>query len=243
MVDELTRPFTKSFSKVAIVLAVAFPSSETQREVPAQWVIWNIGQGSWITRIENRHCFHFDAGGEGRFPAQVVRACRGFRNVIAISHSDWDHVSFIGQLHTEFPNLCRQGPFDRRPSKTLMRIPECKTIDWWSWHPTEKTKRSNDGSLVFYFRKLLYPGDSPKKFEKFWMDQIPGPVSFLVLAHHGSKSGTSPKLLANLHLKLAIASARKQKYGHPHERVKVDLKKANVPLLSTESWGSLHLMD
>ncbi len=230
-------------SVLALILFVTLRGSETEKEIPAQWIVWNIGQGSWLTRIEDGHCYHFDAGGEGKFPYQVVRLCRNFKNSIAISHSDWDHLSFVSRLRGELPNLCRQGPFDRKVSKPVALIPDCHESPWWMWRPQEKLKKTNDASSVYFYKKLLYPGDSPKKFEKFWWHEVPGSVSFLVLAHHGSKTGTSKRLLENLPIKLAIVSARKKKYGHPHSTVTSNLRKIGIPLISTESWGSIHILD
>jgi competence protein ComEC len=244
MVRKFVRTAQKSFKFIVLFCFLTLHGSETEIAVPPQWVIWNIGQGSWLTRVENRHCYHFDAGGEGRFPYQVVRLCKNFQNSIAVSHSDWDHISFIRRLSAEFPNLCRRGPYDKALKVFLAKIPECKNVTWWEWHPVEKLRKTNDASSVYYFRKLLYPGDSPKKFEKSWTSQLPAEPRFLVLSHHGSRTGTSQRLLKNLSsLKLAIASARKQKYGHPHAKVIENLKDAAVPLLTTESWGSVHLLD
>lgn len=244
MVCKFIRTAAKSFKVLSLFCFMTFQSSETEVFIPPQWVIWNIGQGSWLTRVENRHCYHFDAGGEGHFPYQVVRLCRNFKNSIAISHSDWDHISFVRRLMAEFPKLCRRGPYDRSPSKTLIKIPDCQETPWWEWHPPEKLKKTNDASSVYYFRNLLYPGDSPKKFEKQWLEEIPQKARFLVLAHHGSRTGTSQILLRNLpNLKVAIVSARKKKYGHPHPEVVEELRQNRIPLLTTESWGSIHILD
>jgi competence protein ComEC len=244
MVCKLIRTAQKSFKFVMLFCLLSLRSNETEVVVPAQWVIWNIGQGSWLTRIEKRQCHHFDAGGEGRFPFQVVRLCRNFQNTIAISHSDWDHISFVRQLAAQFPNLCRQGPYDRTPSKFLAKIPECKSVPWWEWHPRKKLKKSNDASSVYYFRNLLYPGDSPKRFEKSWFSELPAQPDVLVLSHHGSRTGTSMRLLKDLpKLRVAIASARKNKYGHPHALVVERLRRLKIPLLTTQNWGSIHIMD
>jgi beta-lactamase superfamily II metal-dependent hydrolase len=42
-------------------------------------------------------------------------------------------------------------------------------------------------------------------------------------------------------LKIAISSARKAKYGHPHIETIWLLKKRGVPLLRTEDWGTIAL--
>lgn len=65
-------------------------------------------------------------------------------------------------------------------------------------------------------------------------------VRVLALGHHGSRTSTSKDLLKELpNLKLAIASARKRRYGHPHRETVEALGKFKVPILSTEDWGNI----
>jgi len=226
-----------------LLLTVVFSAigHPVDRELPAQWVIWNVGQGSWLTRIEKNNCYHFDAGGDRRFLMEPIDLCRNKSNQLIISHTDRDHISYAKKMLRYLPDLCRFGP----SAPSLRTIPNCKVAaKWWSWLSQSHSKNKNDRSGVFAFRDLLYPGDSPKKFEKFWLQDLPSRPRILVLAHHGSRTGTSENLLAQLDtVQMAIASARKNKYGHPHAEVQMKLKKANIPLLSTESWGNIHLLD
>lgn len=111
--------------------------------------------------------------------------------------------------------------------------------------PRQKDQ-ANTKSRVFLLRKqdrsLLLPGDSTSKQEMFWSRRLSrNSVRYLALGHHGSQTSTSMSLLQALpHLRQAIASARRAKYGHPHRRVSLRLKRAGVALLRTEDWGSIH---
>ncbi len=101
---------------------------------------------------------------------------------------------------------------------------------------------SNDHSTVVNWRSLLLPGDSSKKMEKIWIRQMQGlrEVKVLALGHHGSRTSTSKELLKELpKLRMAIASARKRRYGHPHRDTMEVLEKFKVPVLSTENWGTI----
>lgn len=102
---------------------------------------------------------------------------------------------------------------------------------------------SNESSQVFWFKKVLIPGDSPQKQEKKWdRSKLLSNTHFLLLGHHGSRTSTSLDLLEHLgHLKLGIASARKYRYGHPHKETILRMKKFRHPLLSTEDWGNIWL--
>jgi competence protein ComEC len=41
-------------------------------------------------------------------------------------------------------------------------------------------------------------------------------------------------------LRVAVASARERRYGHPHQETELILRKFRVPLLRTEDWGNIH---
>jgi competence protein ComEC len=99
---------------------------------------------------------------------------------------------------------------------------------------------SNDLSRVFQWDNIIIPGDSTAQQEKKWGIHTNAEAQILILGHHGSRTSTSDELLNHLpHLKVAIVSARKSVYGHPHKEVLTKLKKYKVPLLRTEVWGNI----
>lgn len=101
--------------------------------------------------------------------------------------------------------------------------------------------QKNQSSLVVYSIKhqVLIPGDSPKSEEKKWNSEIYS-SRILILGHHGSKTSTSKMLLDSLkNLKMAVASARFNRYKHPSLETVIKLKKRKTPLLKTEQWGNL----
>lgn len=57
--------------------------------------VWNVGQGQWFTAISNLHCYHFDLGGEMAPLNKVIYHCKHRKNVVFLSHWDWDHISFL----------------------------------------------------------------------------------------------------------------------------------------------------
>lgn len=212
------------------------------------FIVWNVGQGQWASWINPESCTHFDMGGE-HLPAKKLKSlCRLKTNYIYISHWDWDHISFAGRARRLFPQACVAlaplGKSSARKMKMLAAFESCPapTKNISSLLPVAKGKDSNDLSHVLLLqKKILIPGDSPKKQEKIW-SQHPSlkTVRWLLLGHHGSRTSTSAELLGKLpHLKIAIASARFKKYGHPHGEVLVRLKNQKVPVLRTEDWGHL----
>jgi competence protein ComEC len=230
-----------------LLLASATPLG-TEPAFRQLFVVWNIGQGQWATWVRGDVCHHFDMGGE-KMPARKIKSlCRDRENRIYLSHWDWDHVGFAGKARRLFPRVCLalapEGPSSPRKMNLLKGLPACPALpeEIRSLYRAEPSKNSNDLSHVLLVGgRILIPGDSTTKQEKIW-DQVSGMggVGLLLLGHHGSRTSTSEDLLRTLSsLKMAVASARFRKYGHPHAEVITRLRAHHVPLLRTEDWGNL----
>lgn len=215
-----------------------------------RWIVWNVGQGLWTTARVDRDCFHFDVGGE-HWPLAAIRAlCSGLNHGVTMSHSDWDHVGGLGALATRGGRTCViAAPRDtvksakkKRLWATLPPCPKPDLLDELRWDRPGKS--ANAESRVFLFeRRFLIPGDSPASEEKKWDSAnalLLHDVQVLVLGHHGSRTSTSAHLLRRLpNLKIAISSARRKKYGHPHPETVARLREFRIGLLRTEDWGHL----
>lgn len=228
----------------------------------SELVVWNVGQGQWATESHETICLHYDLGGEINVSARALKLCHQKKNILFLSHWDWDHISFVARFAAKVKDVCLWklplGKTSSWKTKYIQKIPLCRDEDRiltsrYIYSLTDEKifnlkKRKinpNDLSLVYQssFHHVIFPGDSPLQKERLWIDQIRAPVQGLVLGHHGSKTSTSKALLDQLpNLQWAVASARKRKYGHPHDRVIRDLKKIKIPLLKTEDWGHLHFM-
>ncbi|OFZ31203.1 MAG: hypothetical protein A2622_00985 [Bdellovibrionales bacterium RIFCSPHIGHO2_01_FULL_40_29] len=217
------------------------------------WIIWNVGQGQWISHILSDRCLHYDSGGEFfSFPPlkkRVIPLCRSRQNQLFLSHWDLDHINFIPSLIKLLPRLCWQAqPPPLKMTQLItqvknLKIPFCvdsyKTFQTWN---SSLGKTANDRSWVYQDRQVLIPGDSTSPQEKLWSKQMTGlnQIQILILGHHGSQSSTNQALLSALpKLKLAIASAREARYRHPHAKVMKRLQKNKTPVLKTEDWGSI----
>lgn len=208
--------------------------------------VWNVGQGQWATIEGPELCDHFDFGGE-RFPREVEAHCRGKLNRLFLSHADRDHWSFLPRMQRTFSLLCRAAIpetfFRPHLKRRLESIPACPSRTHWPrilWQPGPNADRNSE-SWVYESQGVLFPGDSTRSQEVLWSSKVPRTTEVLLLGHHGSQSSNGWVLLTSLrHLKMAVASARRQRYGHPHPSVQDRLKKLRVPLLATEIWGHLH---
>ncbi len=92
----------------------------------------------------------------------------------------------------------------------------------WSERDRGKLKDLNDTSLVFTMTinniDIFYTGDVSWGILETNLDEL-GPVDILKVSHHGSKTGTSQKLIEVLKPTVSIISVGKNRYGHPHREV------------------------
>ena len=239
-----------------LTLFLLVPSQEqTVQFNEDQVFIWNVGQGQMITYLTPTHCHHIDMGGE-KFPQKkLFSLCKDKKNDVRYTHYDWDHINFSIQTKNIFPSLCRipLGPLpslSRKKSKMILSLPSCtyenpSEIQWINVTEKfpEQIKNSNDSSLIFIIKnKILIPGDSSSKMERYWASLVPSSIQILITGHHGSKSSTSSFLLGYLpKLKLAISSARFKRYGHPHLSTQRRLNKKGVLSIQTEHKGHIRL--
>jgi competence protein ComEC len=217
-------------------------------DVPPELIVWNVGQGQWITIIKDGVCWHIDMGGEFAPWSEIRATCRHSPNRVSLSHWDMDHIVFAPGARTQLPDVCLlNAPLGRaspRKEAMILSIPKCiesSPFEQWS-DPLGKT--ANEKSWVVLWQSVLAPGDSPRIEERKWLRHLTGldRVRFFVLGHHGSRTSTSPALIHALSsVRFAISSARFRRYGHPHAQVVRDLRHARVPLLRTEEWGTIHI--
>lgn len=217
------------------------------------WVVWNVGQGQWVSHILSDECFHYDMGGEfGSFKnikKKLLHLCGTKINKLNLSHWDYDHFANIPSLSQTLPKICWQnkpefGKTKKAVQKILnLNIPDCHQLDanLKIWKPLT-AQNTNESSMIFYTDRVLITGDSPIKNEKIWAYELSPILStrVLILGHHGSRTSTGDILLSKLNnLNYSIASARYLKYKHPHQDTLSRLSKYQIPVLKTEDWGNI----
>ncbi len=236
--------------KTCFFLIVFLFAGSLSTEVRRELIVWNVGQGQWATIIDEDGCWHFDVGGEFAPWTAVMRECRGRRNFISLSHWDWDHVGLVGRAGRFLPNLCLllkpPGVEGRSARKVnlLKNLEDCRAAIRFSYWTGSLHSTTNASSRVVLWQGVLLPGDSPIDQEKKWIKHFAAlkRVRVLVLGHHGSQTSTGKDLLAQLRgLKMAIASSRFRRYGHPHVKVRNALRDRGIPLLTTEDWGTIRV--
>ncbi len=237
-------------------LVVLYPLRNLHLNHPERVVVWSVGQGQMVTYSGLTSCVHFDMGGE-KFPLRkLIKECGLKNNQVFFSHWDWDHINFARKAFARLRGFCMlnspKGKIHPKKQSFLSVIPLCQKKEKGifkeivfskEYNRDKKATSSNKSSrVVVVKRKVLIPGDSPGSSERLWGPFVKDPVEVLVVGHHGSRFSTTLNLLRSLpHLKLAIASARKKRYGHPHADVKRRLAQRGIPLLSTEHFHHIVL--
>jgi competence protein ComEC len=226
------------------IVAVLIPSSISieQRNLI---VFWNVGQGSWTTLISSDTCVHVDTGGRWR---PLVKTCQARKNYLWFTHYDWDHISLARKIFMTAPDTCLMQAVPSQikafKRKFLSIIPQCQpTPQDVKVVYQSKFLENNDSSAFVLAKRILITGDATQKMEKKWLQKIPlRNVHVLLAGHHGSRTSLSPQLLKNLsHLRMVIVSAEKKKYGHPHKETVDKLRRARVPMITTEDFGNVGL--
>lgn len=230
--------------QLIIFVIFSFILTPTHKGILFNFVVSNTGQGAWSTLITPLECLHFDMGGDFFKNKPLIQDCRNKKNRIFITHLDWDHINLIKKYKHRLQNICIFYP-KKIKQHFLKQIPKCKHL-----HKDVKlislgasTGDSNSSSLVYLIKnKILITGDAPISEEHKWFRKVPKNLKILILGHHGSYTSTSVKLLKWSHIQYAIASARHQKYGHPHRKVVEKLKSRKIPLLRTELLGHIQFL-
>ncbi|MGZ5278825.1 MAG: hypothetical protein ACXWC9_02710, partial [Pseudobdellovibrionaceae bacterium] len=193
----------------------------------SELVVWNVGQGQWITEVHQNYCVHYDLGGEINVTRRALKLCQGKKNLLHLSHWDWDHISFVASFaRRSFSTCLIKRPLGSSSAYKERMISSLRVCEPKDLEPAFRTvfegqirKNNSNGassvvqSLEF---KTLIPGDSPSALEKRWSPDSSASIQGLILGHHGSRTSTSLALLKHLpRLRWAVASARQRRYGHP----------------------------
>ncbi|MDP2951460.1 MAG: ComEC/Rec2 family competence protein, partial [bacterium] len=109
-------------------------------------------------------------------------------------------------------------------------------------------QETNDSSLVirldFLNNSFLFTGDISSKIEKEILNS--GQIlkaDVLKVAHHGSKTSSSPDFLAQVNPSLAVISCGKDNpYNHPHPEVLRTLENFAIKVLRTDIQGDIAII-
>ncbi len=161
----------------------------------------------------------------------------GLKNLdaILISHDDNDHSGGLERIEQLLPNA---------PVYQQKNDIHAKRIFFQSLNKEYVGVNENDNSVIGILDvgglRYLFLGDLLKQGEVHLVDEYPNlKVDVIKLAHHGSKTSTSPELISVIQPTFAIISAQKSVYGHPHDSTLKTLHNYQVIPLDTNTYGDI----
>ena len=115
-------------------------------------------------------------------------------------------------------------------------------------NPSEKYQCEdiNEYSLVMILtlnnKKVLFTGDASAESEERYIEYLPERIDILKVAHHGSSTATSEKLLKKIKTDISlISSGINNRYGHPHKEIIQRLENAGTKIIRTDRNGAVQL--
>ncbi|HVS02750.1 MAG TPA: DNA internalization-related competence protein ComEC/Rec2 [Thermoanaerobaculia bacterium] len=235
-------------------------------------VVVDVGQGDAVLLRDGREAVLVDGGGWGRagFGGRVVLpvlAALGQRRLAAlvVTHPDADHCGGIADLAREVPAAAlwtAEGWGESSCARRLSGLPlphrelapgDELAVGRWRLRVLgplpESGPDANARSLVLLAaalgRRVLLTGDvdaaGERLLERHWGGAALA-ADLLKVAHHGSRTSTSPSLLAAVRPRLAVISAgRRNPYGHPSAVVLATLDRHRVRVLRTDVHGMVRV--
>ncbi|MBA8883039.1 DNA internalization-related competence protein ComEC/Rec2 [Dokdonella fugitiva] len=226
-------------------------------------LVIDVGQGLSVLVRTRGHALLFDAG--ARYPsdfdlgdAAVLPALHALGvdrlDRFVISHGDNDHAGGAATVARAFPAAARASG---EPGRLAIGADACRAGEAWEWDgvrfamlgPAEAAAdvRGNDRSCVLLVEgragRLLLPGDISRRVEGDVAGAAgAGPPLAIIVPHHGSRSSSSPALLAALHPVIAVVSAGwRNRFHHPAPDVSARYAAIGAVLVNTADAGAVHL--
>lgn len=178
-------------------------------------------------------------------------------DALCLSHHDTDHIGYMTDVLKEFKVGCIYVPKGMETQKRFLKhLPTNQNVqgivagqklpaNLSTLHPSQKGQGNNEDSEVLWGRfgnsYFIFMGDLDRKGELQVLKQYPQlRADIIKLGHHGSHTASDPRFLNKLRPSLAIISAgRKNRYGHPHQVTLNNLRRLQIPYLSTQRYGMI----
>jgi len=228
-----------------------------------QALFWHDRGTTTLVDSAGRGYGYWDPGARVVRPALLMRGVRRIDRLV-LSHGDADHAGgafavldafevgelWIGAGWWQNPRLSDLAETARKRGTAIRMVSEGDRSAGIEVHaPSRRSTdaQGNDGSIVLSLGRepwtLFVPGDLDGTRLRELLERATIPTCrAIVLAHHGSRTGTPTRLLERLEPGVALVSCgRRNRFGHPHEEVVERLRRRRIPLWRTDHHGTIQL--
>ena len=244
-----------------LLLLLVFPPRQLLPEGTAE--IWqlDVGQGLAILVRTRHHTLLYDAGprfGDNDLGERVVlptlrKLGVSGLDLMLISHAHADHAGGAQAVAKGLP-VRRVLSGEPLELPTELQAEACESGRQWTWDGVQFTlwqwaaaRESNPKSCVLQIEangeRLLLTGDIDTAAERALLDSpLAVTTDWLQSPHHGSRSSSSPALLAALQPAAALISrGQGNAFGHPHPTVIARYKQRGMAIHDSAEQGAIRL--
>ena len=246
----------------AALMAPAFALAPPAPAHGEAWItVFDVGQGLAVLARTSSRALLYDAGpafgAEADSGSRVlVPALRGDGvarlDLMVLTHEDSDHVGGALSVLESLPADAVASSLRRdHPLHGLAAARPCRAGDAWQWdgvrfeflHPAQGrwNARRNNRSCVLRIAaaggSMLLTGDIERLVEK---ELLSTKADILLVPHHGSRSSSSPELIAAVKPRIAIVPVGyRSRFGHPAPDVLERYRGADVRVFRTDRDGAV----
>ena len=244
-----------------LLLLLVFPPRQLLPEGTAE--IWqlDVGQGLAILVRTRHHTLLYDAGprfGDNDLGERVVlptlrKLGVSGLDLMLISHAHADHAGGAQAVAKGLP-VRRVLSGEPLELPTELQAEACESGRQWTWDGVQFTlwqwaaaRESNPKSCVLQIEangeRLLLTGDIDTAAERALLDSpLAVTTDWLQSPHHGSRSSSSPALLAALQPAAALISrGQGNAFGHPHPTVMARYRQRGMAIHDSAEQGAIRL--
>lgn len=255
---------TAAGAAAGLALLLFVPTSSPVPFGETRITVFDVGQGTAVLVQTETRTLLYDAGpsylsGRDAGASVVVPALKRMGvaelDMLVASHGDTDHAGGVASVLRAMPV---ETALAGEPVPDLAAA-SCRAGLEWEWdgvkftvlHPPfgldataehqHDAPKSNDSSCVLLIETqtaiALLPGDIERGVERKL--DVP-PLDFLLVAHHGSATSTSPSFIADAQPRVAVVSAGfDNRFGHPHAEVMERLRDTGANIVNTAHSGTV----
>jgi len=242
----------------AMLLALILGRAERPDGNAWTLTVLDVGQGLAAVVRTQAHVLVFDTGPRWRSGSTAARVtllpwlrAAGVRRIdqLIVSHADIDHAGGAAVLHDSLPiSRIMAGPGMTLAGAAI----HCRRGQHWTWdgvefhvlHPGPEAARSdNDSSCALMVggpggRALLLADPEADAEASLRAQALAADV--VLLPHHGSRTSSSPELVAAVGARLGVASAgHGNRWGLPDPVIVARWRSAGTTVLSTADAGAI----